>query len=164
MQKWTKDGGLAQQVNSTEIPKHAVSQISSWLNRNKIKTGVSACCFKLTGSPLRKGGGDLKTYNISCYMSIISQFKKIILFQNGIISFAILKLVNLIKCYHMVLKCKSSSLCMFSHIYIFITIILYLLGFPDGSDGKNNLPAMQETQVRSLDQEDSPGEGNGKPL
>ena len=25
-------------------------------------------------------------------------------------------------------------------------------------------PAMQETQVRSLDQEDSPGEGNGYPL
>ena len=64
----------------------------------------------------------------------------------------------------MVLKCKSSTLCMFSHVYIYITIILYLLGFPDGSDGKNNLPAMQETQVRSLDQEDSPGEGNGKPL
>ena len=27
-----------------------------------------------------------------------------------------------------------------------------------------NLPAMQETQVRSLDQEDPPGEGNGCPL
>ena len=27
-----------------------------------------------------------------------------------------------------------------------------------------NLPAMQETQVRSLDQEDSPGEGNGNLL
>ena len=27
-----------------------------------------------------------------------------------------------------------------------------------------NLPAMQETQVPSLGQEDSPGEGSGKPL
>ena len=27
-----------------------------------------------------------------------------------------------------------------------------------------NLPAMWETQVQSLDQEDSPGEGNGNPL
>ena len=27
-----------------------------------------------------------------------------------------------------------------------------------------NLPAMQETQVRCLSWEDSPGEGNGKPL
>ena len=27
-----------------------------------------------------------------------------------------------------------------------------------------SLPAMQETQVRSLDWEDSPGEGNGNPL
>ena len=27
-----------------------------------------------------------------------------------------------------------------------------------------NLPAMRETQVRSLSQEDSPGEGNGNPL
>ena len=27
-----------------------------------------------------------------------------------------------------------------------------------------NLPAMQETWVRSLGQEDSPGEGNGNPL
>jgi len=27
-----------------------------------------------------------------------------------------------------------------------------------------NLPAMQETQVQSLGQEDSPGEGNGYPL
>ena len=26
------------------------------------------------------------------------------------------------------------------------------------------LPAMRETQVRSLGREDSPGEGNGKPL
>ena len=35
--------------------------------------------------------------------------------------------------------------------------------FPGGSDVKN-LPAMQETRVRSLDQEDSPGEWNGYPL
>ena len=27
-----------------------------------------------------------------------------------------------------------------------------------------NLPAIQETRVRSLDQEDSPGEGNGNPF
>ena len=27
-----------------------------------------------------------------------------------------------------------------------------------------NLPVMQDTQVQSLDQEDSPGEGNGNPL
>ena len=27
-----------------------------------------------------------------------------------------------------------------------------------------SLPAMQETQVRSLSQEDSPGKGNGNPL
>ena len=33
-----------------------------------------------------------------------------------------------------------------------------------GSGGRNNLPAMQETQVRSLGQEDSPGEGNGNSL
>ena len=61
-------------VNSTEIPKHAVSQIASWLNRSKIKISVSACCLKFTGSSLRKGESDLKNYNISCYMSIISQF------------------------------------------------------------------------------------------
>ena len=28
----------------------------------------------------------------------------------------------------------------------------------------NNLPAMQETRVQFLGQEDSPGEGNGNPL
>ena len=50
-------------------------------------------------------------------------------FQNGIMSFVTLKLVNLIKYYHMVLKCKSSRLCMFSYVCIYITIILYLLGF-----------------------------------
>ena len=38
--------------------------------------GVSACCLKFTSSPLRKGESDLKNYNISCYMSIISQLKK----------------------------------------------------------------------------------------
>ena len=41
----------------------------------------------------------------------------------------------------------------------FITIYSY----PGGSAVKN-LPAMQETQVRSLHWEDSPGEGNGNPL
>jgi len=81
IQKWTKDGGLAQPVNSTEIPKHAVSQIASWLNRSKIKISVSACCLKFTGSSLRKGESDLKNCNISCYMSIISQFKKIYFFK-----------------------------------------------------------------------------------
>ena len=37
------------------------------------------------------------------------------------------------------------------------------LVFPGGSAVKR-LPAMQETWVQSLDQEDSPGEGNGTPL
>ena len=37
------------------------------------------------------------------------------------------------------------------------------LGFPGGSEVKN-LPAMQETRVRSLGLEDSLGEGNGNPL
>ena len=34
--------------------------------------------------------------------------------------------------------------------------------FPGDSDGKV-LPKVRETQVQSLDQEDSPGEGNGNP-
>ena len=38
-----------------------------------------------------------------------------------------------------------------------------LWGFPGGSDSKE-LPAMWETWVLSLGQEDSPGEGNGYPL
>ena len=38
-----------------------------------------------------------------------------------------------------------------------------LLGFPGGSDGKES-PAIQETWVQTLGQEDSPGEGNGYPL
>ena len=37
--------------------------------------------------------------------------------------------------------------------------MLLKLGFPGGSVVKN-LPAMQETRVRSLGWEDSPGEGN----
>ena len=37
------------------------------------------------------------------------------------------------------------------------------MGFPSDSLVKNP-PAMQETQVRSLGQGDSPGEGNGNPL
>ena len=45
---------------------------------------------------------------------------------------------------------------------------LYILcgaDFPGGSDGKKkNLPAMPETQVRSLGQEDCPGGGRGNPL
>ena len=39
------------------------------------------------------------------------------------------------------------------------------LGFLGGTDGKKKKPpAMQETQVQSLDQENSPGEGNGNSL
>ena len=38
------------------------------------------------------------------------------------------------------------------------------IGLGIGSDDKKNLPAIQETQVWSLGQEDSPGEGNGNPL
>ena len=41
--------------------------------------------------------------------------------------------------------------------------MLLKLGFPGGSVVKN-LPAMQETRVRSLGWEDYPGEGNGNPL
>ena len=43
-------------------------------------------------------------------------------------------------------------------------------GFPGGAEVRNrftmqdSLPAMQETQLRSLGQEDSPGEGNDNPL
>ena len=40
---------------------------------------------------------------------------------------------------------------------------LGLLGFPGGSVVKN-LPAMQEMQIQSLDWEDPPGGGHGKPL
>ena len=36
-------------------------------------------------------------------------------------------------------------------------------GLPGSSVGKE-LPAVQETQIRSLGQEDSPGEGNGNTL
>ena len=43
-----------------------------------------------------------------------------------------------------------------------LALLFLILGFPAGSDGKC-LPAMQETWVWSLDQEDSPGEGNGNP-
>ena len=39
-----------------------------------------------------------------------------------------------------------------------------MVGFPGGSDGIKNLPAMQETWVRFLGREDFPGEGNGYPL
>ena len=38
-----------------------------------------------------------------------------------------------------------------------------MLPIPDGSVVKNP-PAMQETQVQSLGQEDSPRKGNGNPL
>ena len=46
-----------------------------------------------------------------------------------------------------------------------MTFTQYKLGnFLGGSDLVNNPPAMQETQVQSLGQEDSPEEGNGNPL
>ena len=39
------------------------------------------------------------------------------------------------------------------------------MGFPDGLDGKKkNPPAMQDTWVQSLGQEDPPEEGNNYPL
>ena len=38
-------------------------------------------------------------------------------------------------------------------------MISYTVGFPRGSDGKKNLPAMQETWVRSLGWEDCLEEG-----
>ena len=41
--------------------------------------------------------------------------------------------------------------------------MLLKLGFLGGSAVKN-LPAMQETRVRSLGWEDTPGEGNGNPI
>ena len=44
--------------------------------------------------------------------------------------------------------------------YIYKNIYCRIKGFPDGS-AVENLPAMQETQVRTLGQEDSPGEMNG---
>ena len=48
--------------------------------------------------------------------------------------------------------------------YIHLTTIKHqMLGFPGGSDGKES-PIVQETQVQSLGQDDSPGEGNGYPL
>ena len=40
---------------------------------------------------------------------------------------------------------------------------VFTVGFPGGSAVKN-LPAMQETQVASLGQEDPLEEGNGNPL
>ena len=40
---------------------------------------------------------------------------------------------------------------------------MYAFGFPGVSVVKK-LPAMQETQVQSLGQEDSPRKGNGNPL
>ena len=40
---------------------------------------------------------------------------------------------------------------------------LYTVTTPVAQTG-TNLPIIQETQVPSLDQEDSPGEGNGNPL
>ena len=39
------------------------------------------------------------------------------------------------------------------------TSLVYFLGFPGGSDGLKNLPAMQETWVQSLGGEDPPEKG-----
>ena len=38
--------------------------------------------------------------------------------------------------------------------YVFDSVLNLFLDFPGGSDGKKNLPAMQETWVQSLGQED----------
>ena len=38
--------------------------------------------------------------------------------------------------------------------YLFIYVVPYTWGFPGSSDGKKNLPAMWETWVQSLGQED----------
>ena len=40
----------------------------------------------------------------------------------------------------------------------YLTLLLHVFGFPCGSAGKES-PAMWETWVQSLGQEDSPGEG-----
>ena len=47
--------------------------------------------------------------------------------------------------------------CYFNHFFLPLTIIALLLSkmFPDGSDGKKNLPAMQKTWVQSLGWEDT---------
>ena len=47
---------------------------------------------------------------------------------------------------------------------LFFRMLLLRSGLPGGSEGKQNLPAVWETQVRSLGQEDSPREGNDSPL
>ena len=44
----------------------------------------------------------------------------------------------------------------------FYHYLIFFTGFPGGSAVKN-LPATQETWVRSLGEEDSPGEGNDNP-
>ena len=44
-----------------------------------------------------------------------------------------------------------------AHLYVIVGVSLV-------AQLVKNLPAVQETQVRSLGQEDSPAEGNGKPL
>ena len=50
--------------------------------------------------------------------------------------------------------------------FIWITEYTYLRYFLDSlvAQAIKSQPAMQEAQVRSLGQEDSPGEGNGNPL
>ena len=46
---------------------------------------------------------------------------------------------------------------------VLLSLYIYDKGFSGGSVVKN-LPAKQQMQVRSLSQEDSPGEGNGNTL
>ena len=76
------------------------------------------------------------------YVNYISIKKKNYTFSKWYYSIYHFK-INLIKCYYLVLKCKSSRLCMFSHVYIYTAIILYLLGFPAGSGGEGNGTPLQ---------------------
>ena len=48
--------------------------------------------------------------------------------------------------------------------YVFIGISYHASGASLVAQSVKNLPAMQETQVQSLGQEDPPGEGNGNQL
>ena len=68
------------------------------------------------------------------------------------------------------LKIRSPTSASSSWIFLDLSFLiskmgikLFLRGFPGGSVVKN-LPAMQETQVQSLNREDSPGGRNGYPL
>ena len=48
--------------------------------------------------------------------------------------------------------------------YFFISLCLVLVGASLVAQTVKNLPAMRETRVLSLDQEDPPGDGHGNPL